>query len=61
MAPARVPPRQPQHRLAPRQDETDTVVSITITGDLFCYATNVDTRLDTPQARALLDDFVTLP
>jgi secreted trypsin-like serine protease len=42
-------------------DETDTVVSITITGDLFCYATNVDYRLDTPQARAFLDDFVTLP
>jgi secreted trypsin-like serine protease len=41
--------------------ETDTVVSITITGDLFCYATNVDYRLDTPQARAFLDDFVTLP
>jgi hypothetical protein len=36
-------------------------VSITITGDLFCYATNVDYRLDTPQARAFLDDFVTLP
>jgi hypothetical protein len=41
--------------------ETDTVVSITITADLFCYATNVDYRLDTPQARAFLDDFVTLP
>jgi hypothetical protein len=38
-----------------------TVVSITITCDLFCYATNVDYRLDTPSARAFLDDFVTLP
>ena len=42
-------------------DETNTVVSITITGDLFCNATNVDYRLDTPSARAFLDDFVTLP
>jgi secreted trypsin-like serine protease len=42
-------------------DETNTVVSITITGDLFCFATNVDYRLDTPSARAFLDDFVTLP
>jgi secreted trypsin-like serine protease len=42
-------------------DETNTVVSITITGDLFCYATNIDYRLDTPQARAFLDDFVELP
>jgi len=42
-------------------NETTTQVSITITGDLFCYATNVDYRLDTPQARAFLDDFVTLP
>jgi secreted trypsin-like serine protease len=41
--------------------ETDTVASITIRGDLFCFATNVDYRLDTPQARAFLDDFVTLP
>jgi secreted trypsin-like serine protease len=43
------------------RNETDTQVSITITGDLFCYATNVDYRLDTPSARAFLDDFVTLP
>ena len=42
-------------------NETNTQVSITITGDLFCYATNVVYRLDTPQARAFLDDFVTLP
>jgi secreted trypsin-like serine protease len=42
-------------------DETNTAVSISITGDLFCYATNVDYRLDTPSARAFLDDFVTLP
>jgi secreted trypsin-like serine protease len=42
-------------------DETNTVASITITGDLFCYATNVDYRLDTPSARTFLEDFVTLP
>jgi secreted trypsin-like serine protease len=42
-------------------DETNTAVSITITGDLFCHATNVDYRLDTPSARAFLDDCVTLP
>jgi secreted trypsin-like serine protease len=41
--------------------ETTTQVSITITGDVFCNATNVDYRLDTPQARAFLSTFVTLP
>jgi secreted trypsin-like serine protease len=41
--------------------ETKTQVSITITGDLFCFATNVVYRLDTPQARAFLGQFVTLP
>jgi secreted trypsin-like serine protease len=42
-------------------DETNTEVSITITGDVYCYSTNVDYRVDTPQARAFLDDFVALP
>jgi secreted trypsin-like serine protease len=42
-------------------NETNTQVSITITGDLFCFATNVDYRLDTPSARNFLDDFVELP
>jgi secreted trypsin-like serine protease len=42
-------------------DETATQVSITITGDVFCFATNVAYRLDTPQARAFLSQFVTLP
>ena len=41
--------------------ETSTQVSITITGDTFCKSTNVDYRLDTPQARAFLGQFVTLP
>jgi hypothetical protein len=36
-------------------------VSITITGDPVCYATNVDYRLDTPSARAFLGDFVEAP
>jgi secreted trypsin-like serine protease len=36
-------------------------VSVTITGDVECFATNVDYRLDTPQARAFLGQFVTLP
>jgi secreted trypsin-like serine protease len=35
--------------------------SITITGDTVCRATNVDYRLDTPQARAFLGQFVALP
>jgi secreted trypsin-like serine protease len=42
-------------------NETNTQVSITITGDVFCFATNVVYRLDTPQARAFLSQFVTLP
>jgi secreted trypsin-like serine protease len=41
--------------------ETKTQVSITITGDVQCFATNVDYRLDTPPARAFLGQFVTLP
>ena len=41
--------------------ETNTQVSITISGDAVCRATNVDYRLDTPQARAFLGDYVTLP
>jgi secreted trypsin-like serine protease len=41
--------------------ETPIQVSVTITGDVECFATNVDYRLDTPQARAFLGQFVTLP
>ncbi len=40
---------------------TDVVVSITVTGDRFCRATDVTYRLDTPWARAFLAQFVTLP
>ena len=42
-------------------EDTLTQVSITITGDAVCRATNVDYRLDTPQARDFLSDFVALP
>jgi V8-like Glu-specific endopeptidase len=42
-------------------NETPVQVSITITGDVFCFATNVDYRVDTPQARAFLSQFVSLP
>jgi trypsin len=37
------------------------LVSITVTGDAQCRATDTTYRLDTPAARAFLDDFVTLP
>ncbi len=37
------------------------VVSITVTGDTVCKATDVTYRVDTASARAFLDDFVTLP
>lgn len=43
-------------------DETSNfIVSITITGDAMCRATDKTYRLDTPSARNFLDDFVTLP
>lgn len=38
-----------------------TIVSITITGDTACRATNVTYRLDTESARAFLSPFVPLP
>jgi hypothetical protein len=40
---------------------SNLVVSITITGDTFCRATDATYRTDTASARAFLDDFVTLP
>lgn len=40
---------------------TDINVSVTVTGDAPCRATDVTYRLDTRSARAFLDDFVTLP
>ena len=40
---------------------SNLLVSITITGDAMCRATDTTYRLDTASARAFLDDFVTLP
>ena len=42
-------------------EDSDLIVSITITGDAACRATDVTLRLDTRSARSFLDDFVTLP
>ena len=41
--------------------ETDIVVSVTVTGDANCKATDKTYRVDTPAARAFLGAFVTLP
>ena len=41
--------------------ETDVVVSVTVTGDTPCKASDVTYRLDTAQARAYLGQFVALP
>jgi hypothetical protein len=40
---------------------TRTIISITITGDSVCRATNVTYRFDTASARDFLAGFVTLP
>ncbi len=39
----------------------DVVVSVTVTGDIFCKATDKTYRVDTQVARDFLDDFVRLP
>jgi secreted trypsin-like serine protease len=41
--------------------DSNLLVSITISGDAVCRATDTTYRLDTASARAFLDDFVTLP
>ncbi len=41
--------------------ETNIVVAVTVTGDANCKATDKDYRVDTPQAREFLSEFVTLP
>jgi hypothetical protein len=41
--------------------DTDIVVSVTVTGDAPCRATDVTYRLDTESAREYLSQFVTLP
>lgn len=49
------------HFLGAGASETRVVVSVTVTGDRFCRATDKTYRLDTPQARAFLDDLVAVP
>jgi secreted trypsin-like serine protease len=41
--------------------DSDMVVSLTVTGDAWCRATDVTYRLDTDSARAYLSQFVELP
>ena len=41
--------------------DTNTVVSLTVTGDRWCRATDVTYRLDIEPARAFLGQFLTLP
>ena len=41
--------------------DTDMVVSLTVTGDAWCRATDVTYRLDTDSARDYLSQFVDLP
>jgi hypothetical protein len=41
--------------------ETNIIAATTITGDAYCFATNVDQRLDTASSRAFLGQYVTLP
>jgi len=41
--------------------DSNLVVSITVTGDRFCRATDKTYRLDTTWAHEFLDDYVTLP
>ncbi len=49
------------HFLGAGASETRIVVAVTVTGDRYCRATDKTYRLDTPQARSFLDDFVPLP
>jgi len=41
--------------------ETNIVVSVTVTGDANCKATDKTYRVDTPAAREFLGRFITLP
>ena len=41
--------------------ESDVVVSVTVTGDAYCRATDVTYRMDTESARTYLGQFVNLP
>jgi hypothetical protein len=49
------------HFLGAGASETRIVLAVTVTGDRFCRATDKTYRVDTPQARAFLDDFIAVP
>jgi secreted trypsin-like serine protease len=49
------------HFLGAGASETRIVLAVTVTGDRFCRATDKTYRVDTPQARSFLDDFVAVP
>ncbi len=49
------------HFLGAGASETRVVVAVTVTGDRFCRAPDKAYRLDTPVARAFLQDFIKLP
>lgn len=49
------------HFLGAGASETRIVLSVTVTGDRYCRATDKTYRTDTPQARSFLGRFVTLP
>jgi hypothetical protein len=49
------------HFLGAGVTETDMVVSITVTGDAVCKATDKTYRMDTASARDYLEEFVDLP
>ena len=41
--------------------DTNVIAAITVTGDRYCRATDVDYRMDTESARSYLSQFVVLP
>jgi S1-C subfamily serine protease len=45
----------------PHFDEAGTIVALTVTGDVWCKATDKSYRLDTPGARDFLSDFLPVP
>jgi hypothetical protein len=40
---------------------TNVIAALTVSGDTFCRSTNIDFRLDTPEARSFLSMWVTVP
>ena len=49
------------HFLGAGPSETTTIVSVTVTGDRFCRATDKTYRIDTASALSFLSEFVTVP